>query len=956
MPEQDTVRVFISSPADVRPERLKAEQIVARLNREFAYHFRVQAVLWEREPLVATHHFQDPDNIPQPRGMDIVVVILWARLGVPLPQDRFRGAISDEPVTGTEWEFEDALAGAREAGVPHLLLYRKMAEPVSGLGDRSAVQQRLEQLDRVEAFISRWFRSADAQSFTAASHSFGTTAEFEEQLYEHLHALLERHAGAPTEGITIRWHDAPYRGLLSFDYEHAPVFFGRTHARNELRELLERREAAGCAFVLVLGASGSGKSSVVKAGLLPDLMLPGMIGRVGLVRWGLLRPSDGRSDPLDSLAAAILSATALPELAELEYTPKQLAALLREAPAQAALPIRQGLTAVGKATGLTEAGEARLALVVDQFEELFTVEGFGQEAREAFVAALEALAKSGVVWVVATMRSDFFDRLETLPALASLSTGEARFLLLPPNGAEIGQIIRQPALEAGMRFEFDSTHAMSLDEVIRQAAERGALPLLSFLLDQLWQRRADGGLVTFAAYEALGGLEGAIGRRAEEVFLAQPPAVQKELPGILRSLATVQSGTVLSRPAPLSQFPEGSAGRALVNALLDPSARLLIADATPAGAQLRLAHEALLSHWERARLQVAADARDLELRARLEAEADRWRAATRRDKRGRVATGLLLAEARALIARWGSVLPREVREFVAASRRVARRRRVRLAAIVTGATIALPVVLCLIWAGLVWRGVHAVEAEMAFAPIPAGCFAMGSSDDEEGHETSEGPVHQVCLKSFEMGKFEVTQAEWRRVMVLIPYPSYFKGDERRPVDSVSWEGAQSFVWAMSHFGHHHYRLPTEAEWEYAARAGTTTPRYWGEHVDDGCEYENLADLSLKKAFPDFLTAYVNCDDHVVTLAPVGSYKPNPFGLYDMLGNVSEWVQDCYTDNYRNAPKDGSAAVIPDCSKRVIRGGSAGNLPRVDRAAARRADSPLVISFIIGFRIARTESP
>jgi formylglycine-generating enzyme required for sulfatase activity len=233
---------------------------------------------------------------------------------------------------------------------------------------------------------------------------------------------------------------------------------------------------------------------------------------------------------------------------------------------------------------------------------------------------------------------------------------------------------------------------------------------------------------------------------------------------------------------------------------------------------------------------------------------------------------------------------------------------------------------------------------------------MGSPDDEEGRETNEGPVHQVCLKSFEMGKFEVTQAEWRRVMVLVPYPSYFKGDERRPVDSVSWQGAQSFVWAMSHFGHHHYRLPTEAEWEYAARAGTTTARYWGERVDDGCEYENLADLSLKKVFPDFLTAYVNCDDHVVTLAPVGSYKPNPFGLYDMLGNVSEWVQDCYTDNYRNAPNDGSAAVIPDCTKRVIRGGSAGNLPRVDRAAARRADSPLVISFIIGFRVARTESP
>src|ERR1700691_4157384 len=125
MPDRRTIRIFISSPADVRPERLKAEQLVRRLDREFAYHFHVEAVLWEREPLVASRHFQDPENIPQPRGTDIVVVILWSRLGVPLPEEeRFRGAVSGRlPVTGTEWEFEDALASARERGVPELLLY-----------------------------------------------------------------------------------------------------------------------------------------------------------------------------------------------------------------------------------------------------------------------------------------------------------------------------------------------------------------------------------------------------------------------------------------------------------------------------------------------------------------------------------------------------------------------------------------------------------------------------------------------------------------------------------------------------------------------------------------------------------------------------------------------------------------------------------------------------------------
>jgi hypothetical protein len=122
MAEQRQIRIFISSPIDVRPERLVAERIIARLDRDFAYHFRVEAVLWEREPLVAVHHFQDPRNTPPPHSADIVVVILWSRLGTILPEDEFCGALSGRPVTGTEWEFEDALSGARARGIPHLLL------------------------------------------------------------------------------------------------------------------------------------------------------------------------------------------------------------------------------------------------------------------------------------------------------------------------------------------------------------------------------------------------------------------------------------------------------------------------------------------------------------------------------------------------------------------------------------------------------------------------------------------------------------------------------------------------------------------------------------------------------------------------------------------------------------------------------------------------------------------
>lgn len=662
MSDRPTVRVFISSPSDVRPERLKAERIVERLNNEFAYHFAVEPVLWEREPLVATHHFQHADNIPQPHRADIVVVILWTRLGVVLPADQFQGALSGRAVTGTEWEFEDALASARNSGTPDLLLYRKDAPPTADLTDRQQLQDRLTQLDLLEDFIGRWFRTQDGQGFTAASHSFDTVTAFEDKLYEHLRALLERKAGAATDGVQIRWHGPPFRGLAPFEQAQSAVFFGRTRARNELRELLARRAARGPAFVLVLGASGSGKSSLVQAGLLPDLTLPGMVGQVALVRQAALRPSNRPHDLLGDLADALLAPGALPELATLRYTPPRLAELLRRGPDGVALPVEQGLAVAAQAARLPAPAEARLVLVVDQLEELFTTDALDPAERAAFVDALDALARTGLVWVVATMRSDFFDRLELVPALARLADSAGCYRLLPPDAAELAQIIRQPAREAGLRFAVDPALGLSLDEAILQGAsrDRGALPLLSFVLDQLWQQRTPRGELTFAAYASLGGLEGALGRHAEAVFAAQEPALQDALPALLRGLVTLtQSGapgapaTVAARTAPLDRFADGSPARGLVLAFLQPAARLLVADDRDGGTpRLRVAHEALLTHWPRARDWIADRPADLLLEDRIEAEAARWADADAADRPSLLRpAGLPLSEAQDLLAR-----------------------------------------------------------------------------------------------------------------------------------------------------------------------------------------------------------------------------------------------------------------------------------------------------------------
>ncbi len=627
-------------------------------------------MLWEREPLLATSHFQD--LITPPHQTDIVVAILWSRLGTQLPETRFRGPITGKAVTGTEWEFEDALKGYRDKQLPDLLLYLKQAEIPAILSSRSEIEERLHQKDMLDDFMTRWTRDATGKAFTAASWPFGNGAEFEAMLEEHLRRLLRRRLETPgtedgTSAPTIRWYQgSPYRGLETFEREHEQIFFGRTRARNELRELLARRIEHGCAFVLVVGASGAGKSSLVKAGVVPDVCTAGMIGRVGLVRIAVTRPGIAH-DLFDGLAAAMLAPEALPELAgeALQYTPQRLADLLRRSPEQVAQTMRQGLTAAGRQAGLTEVAEARLLLVVDQLEELFTVKSVDDADRRAYVAVLEGLARSGLVWVVATLRSDFFARLDEVPALTNLAQGEARYFLSLPDEAERAQIVRQPAREAGLHFEVDTATERGLDdEILHAASDAASLPLLEYLLDQLWTSRTANGELTYAAYRALGGLEGAIGARAEEVLKAQPPEVQAAFPRLLRALVTVGQGSraaATARYADMAQFAKDGPERRLIDALLDKSARLLISDRD----LIRVAHEALLNHWERARDQIAEDRADLQLRTRLEDAATRWRVAGEKDRPSLLlASGLPLSEGEDYVKRRGAELDGETRLFI----------------------------------------------------------------------------------------------------------------------------------------------------------------------------------------------------------------------------------------------------------------------------------------------------
>ena len=247
-----------------------------------------------------------------------------------------------------------------------------------------------------------------------------------------------------------------------------------------------------------------------------------------------------------------------------------------------------------------------------------------------------------------------------------------------------------------------------------------------------------------------------------------------------------------------------------------------------------------------------------------------------------------------------------------------------------------------------------IELEMVY--IPGGTFMMGSPENEEKRSDREGPQHNVTVSPFFMGKYPVTQGQWRAIasqtnlkvkLDLNPEPSTFKESYQdidrwqRPVEQVKWTEAVEFCERLSKLTGKDYRLPSESEWEYACRAGTTTPFYFGETITP--ELVNYDGNYTYGKSPK--------GEYRKETTPVGQFPPNAFGLYDMHGNIYEWCQDVYHDNYNGAPTDGSAWEIDDINQRVYRGGSWFFIPRLCRSASRdNYNSDETDSLNFGFRL------
>jgi len=785
----------------------------------------------------------------------------------------------------------------------------------------------------------------------------------------------------------------PYRGLRPLEAEDAGIFFGR---EGQIVEALDRlrgmREGAPTRLLVILGASGAGKSSFLRAGLLPRLARDDR----NFMPLPIIRPERtamfGETGLLFALEQAFAAAQIAVPRAELRTLAQGGAAKLK--------PLLQQLA--DKATPISNDGSRpaapALIVCVDQAEELFLAEA--QNEAQAFLALLhDLLIEDGpAIIAVFTIRSDNYECLQFAKELEGM---HQEVLSLPPMPkGSYAEVVKGPAQRLGgsaraLQIEDALVDALLAD--IEAGGAKDALPLLAFTLERLYGEYHAGGHLRLAHYEKLGRVKGSIEAAVERALKAADadPAIPRDRAarlallrrGLIPWLAGIDpdTGAPRRRVARLSEIP--AEARPLIQHLVEQ--RLLATDLDLASGEgtIEPAHEALLRQLSMLQGWLAEDSGQLAVLEGVKRASRDW-AANDRDAAWLTHATDRLAAAERLSARPDLAANLELtdRAYLAACRTAAsaaksRRRRLQaaiymlLVGVIAGLIgwinqahiaeqwrwwwIDRPFVAAHIWPYVLEPAAEhtlkprdifkecSAEQEKDYCPqmvvLPAGSFIMGSPATEPGHQPSEQPQHQVAIaKPFAVSKFELTFNEWDTCVDYGDCPQGISdsgwGRGRQPVINVTWGDAQRYVTWLSKMTGRPYRLLTEAEYEYAARAGSATAYPWGDDI--GQDNANCRDCGSRW-------------DNTQT-APVGSFAANRFGLFDMVGNVWEWVEDCPNENYLDGPVDGSSWIEGgDCKNRIVRGGSWQNTPDHLRSAARLGTSIGFRDNLLGFRIGRT---
>ena len=914
------VRVFIASSGDVAEERELAREVIDKLRNAFRYRDRIKldSVAWDQpgagvaQEATLTPQAAIKKGLPKPSDCDVVVVLFWSRIGTPLPAE-YTKPDGSRYLSGTEWEFCDAMNAAREHGRPKVWLYRRTEVPKIAINDTER-EQKQRQWDRVEQFF-KTFTDEDG-ALLGGINSYVEPEDFRLQLAEHLSTWLDRllvnanteqqHPSAPAPSI-ITWKGTPYPGLRAFLPDEAPIFFGR---ERETRQLLDRLATAQGRFVAVVGASGSGKSSLVAAGLLPQLKA-NAIDHSG--QWLNIRfkPAEIDDNPFMALAMQLA-----PKLEKHQWRAGDLAAQLAEMPSL----FTERLIAQVRDV---HPGTTELLLVIDQFEEVFT--RCDPTYLRQFIDLLETAASNEDMRVVLTMRADYYRNCVEWPALSAL-LNQGVYSLSPPGVVALLEMIQGPARLAGLTFENGLADRMLEDT----GQAPGRLALIAYALEKLYEGKTDRQL-THQAYEAFGGVRGAIAQKAEQTCVDlqdQGVAIETAFSQVFRELTSIDpERNVTTRKRASSERFSGDAER-LKDALVE--ARLLVSDK----GKVEVAHEVLFDCWPRLQEWKDSVSDDLRLHDRVKAEARAWSDAGHDPNH--LWSHERLAPVYEMLDRLGldrDTLDEPMKSFV---RPEAERLQQELEQDATSHYRRAAIGDRLAQFGDPREGVG-LDAEgvpqIRWVPV------------SPGHVTLEDDAGSQDVPVFSIAKYTVTFCQYRAFLEAEdgyederwwkniehkPAP----GEQYRPIDNhpaeyVSWYDAIAFCrWLSARLGYE-VRTPNEFEWQQAATMGDPDRVFpWGPDWEEGHCNSSESRLSRTTA---------------VGMHPQGAAGGDPEGVMDMAGNVWEWCLNRYDD-----PKDDRIDRSGDL--RVLRGGSWGSYQDLCRAANRLRSNPDYRSRSVGFRL------
>jgi formylglycine-generating enzyme required for sulfatase activity len=1025
MPEQiPNIRVFISSPGDVNDERKIALDVIERLPYRPAFRERVafRVVAWDKQgadtPMRATLTPQDAINqgLPKPSQCDIVVVLFWSRMGTPFNYE------GKEFLSGTHWELLDAIDSPRAETV----IYRRTDEPPFKVNDPH-FEAKHTQYKTVENFFQSDLFYAPDGKIRRGINMYRTPDDFRLSFETHFEALvvdlLKRIEAQPSPQVyrdepqadspnvvtvtTLDWDSSksPFPGLHAFTEADESIFFGRGRETDALV-----KQIADSPFVSVVGASGSGKSSLVGAGLIPRLRTNAISNEnTGSKDWYIVRFTPG-NEPFMNLAAALMDTLPALQAANPRTYAKELddfAASLQEKPDRLAVTLNQQLK--------HEKDWVEILLFIDQFEELFTLTP--PHLREPFALMIAHAAQTARLRVVVTLRADFYHRAAEIQELAELLR-DGSFTLAAPKRDALREMIERPAERAHLAIE-DGLVEQMLDDT---GSEPGNLALMAYMLDELYRVSHAHGKLTQHAYDDLGGVQGAIGERAETVFKdlsGDEASKDRALQHIFQELVDVDDdGNATRRRIHYDPEQESESVRGMVNALVD--ARLLTSDSDGV---LEVAHEALLREWQRLQSWIVREQDMLRLRRNILLDAQEW---ARRGKKDTdlLYRGAILEEAQRFIANYPQREPLAA-EFINAStqfeaqRKASEKRTVRTVSCLQMGIIVITIIGLL---GLIsilsynnsqmvydiqdaynlqfslreevailrtesanafkfvadalveadyshaqaayistqianYGGVPILPDELQRTPImdfyatatavadliqqqpqiqefkgvemvlvPLGCFWMGSF-----RQPDEQPVHQICFNEpFWIDRYEVTNSQFERFGGIAENPSDWR-DSNRPRTSITWFEALNYCILRD------ARLPTEAEWEYAARGVQGLVYPWG--------YVFVAENVV----------YYENSNHEAALVGSREGDSSWVGAYDLSGNVSEWTSTIYDEDYFPYPyygQDGREEINETRIRRVSRGGSFFDTARYLQTSSRASKYPTYFDNYTGFRCAR----